>query len=284
MKKKSVLIMIVMVFLMNTAIAFFNFDTVQPDTVSFEKSYADDLYLGNGSYIGGETEVTSYVSKTDLEYEIPFGIPIFFDGTAAQNACAVNCGSVVVGYYNKDLNLIPGFDAIYYVMGNIPRWNNSGPLVQAMINNLYVLMKTDPSPNGGTTVANYKSGLTKYASNHGYSTSITSRMSSGFYNYTQIKQSVLSGKPVSIFMSGYNVFLDVHTSGKTDTIYKALYSGNHVMIVYGYRDIYYYDNSTILIKHHRYLRVYTSFPDISTAYIKLDDVGKIDDAYEIVFN
>ena len=84
-----------------------------------------------------------------------------------------------------------------------------------------------------------------------------------------------------VFLNNFAItsLIGFDRSDTSETINYSLYNGYHTVLVYGYRDIYYYDAAGNVIERDTYLLASTGFVGATLAYIYMDDYGTIDDAY-----
>ncbi len=240
--------------------------------------YSDDGYSDNGESTL-VTETFEYATKeTSSEYKINKSFPAYYNtNSSLTNSCANVAGANIMGYYDRYYeNLIPdyvpgilrGANYSYYQMTvNVSK-------KQDVINELYVRMGTN-SPDAGTSQEGYKSGITSYVNAKGYNVTYNSVMTGSGLDINKLKSVLQNGDPVSLYLSGYNITA-INDTGYSLNLNKYLYTGNHIMIVYGYQTINYYNSNHILIKSNTYLYVATGM--IHTGYYILNNNGTINDA------
>lgn len=249
---------------------------------SSEIYYSDDAYSGNGGESTVATEVINYSSKISSPTTfINNSFPAYYNtNNSLVNACANVAGANIIGFYDRFYdNLIPdhtpgvdrGTSYSYFPM------TVDTAKKQAVINDLYVRMATN-APVAGTSQDGYKSGITSYTNSKGYNASFSSVMTGSSLDLSKLQQALSSGKPVSLYLSGYNItqMQDVNNSV---TLTKSLFTGNHIMIVYGLKTIDYYNSSNALIKSHTYLYVATG--STFKGYFLLNTYGTINDAESV---
>ncbi len=243
------------------------------------------LYGDNESYSGSglennETEYINFHHKTVEEAKISYGMPNFFETEPRVNTCANIAGATVVGYYNRIYDeLIPGFTAGRYIRG-VYFYNSQTSVIQtSVINPLYDSMKTATE---GTTSANFRSGLQYYIEGKGRHISYTAQVINGNFDYAAYKASINSEIPVVVFTASYNLVAlgDFTNTATQDVIYKALYSGNHVFVGYGYKTVSYYDSNNVLIKQTNFLNVAAGKGDIGLCYLMISDRTNVREAYK----
>lgn len=85
---------------------------------------------------------------------------------------------------------------------------------------------------------------------------------------------MIDNKQIAVlFVSGYTL-LSTYDYGKTDThdqLFKSIYKGSHVLIVFGYHTVKYYNTSGSMFRENTMLYVATGFPSDPLARILLDD-------------
>ncbi len=246
--------------------------------------YYDDTYLDDGE----STTVTEYINYSTKTSSMLVRVNNTFPGyyntnTNLTNYCANVAGANIVGFYDRYYeNLIPncvpgiarGNNYTYYAM------SNNLALRQAVIDDLYVRMGTN-YPNAGTSQEGFKNGLTSYMSSKGRGTSFATVMTNGALDLSKINQALASGKPVALYLSGYNI-TKVQDSGTTITLSKGIFTGNHIMVVYGYWTENYYNSNNVLVKSKTYLYVATGMAQ--TGVYVLNNNGTINDAESVYVN
>ncbi len=247
--------------------------------------YADDeLYLSDSDLIGTLVkETVVYDSRKTEKGAIPSALPVYFnENSDYKNMCAVNAGSVVVGYYSRYYpQLTPNFnvgikfgDSYFYL------YDKDGAM-QDIIIDLYGRMKTNVG-GAGTSAMGFRSGLQSYVNAKGLNVSYTSLCTNNSLNYSKYKTQINNKTPVVLFFDGFNNAATPNTtSGKTDTLERKKYIGTHVMIGYGFETYEYYKNNA-LFRTDYFLQVYSGLKDCPLGYVKLySDSSILMEAYAI---
>ncbi len=139
------------------------------------------------------TETIYYAQKADNESYIETMVPRYSDGSGKTQLCAVLAGASAIGYFDLTYkNLIPNFEPAR-IIGGKTIFKNNATEVQTLIGDLYDLMGTKES---GTTYNGFKTGLTEYVREHGYSLSVQEFGS----NHAAVRNSIDNNKPVALFM------------------------------------------------------------------------------------
>lgn len=233
------------------------------------ESFLEDAYLGSGD--GTYTEETiNYDYRSETGNELSPEWPCYIGGEL-EGECAVIAGSNIIGYYDRYFdNLIPNFTPgfIFSFDNSYKYYLEDTEYVPAMIETLYDLMQT--AEYGGTTVANFRSGLTSYINSKNLYVSYYSIMTGSSLNYNGLKSRVNSGMPFVVFLNGYN-FTEItnHSEDKEDIIQKTAYSGSHAMAGFGYKEITYTLTSGAQ-RSDQYLAVSRGFGSRSAGYLNIN--------------
>lgn len=240
-----------------------------------EDRYALDFVQG-GSLLEVKERTVYYADRVMNKYENPYEAPTF--SSTKDNGCAVDAGGNALIYYDiKFDDLIPDYSHKYIWGGFTYGTQNEG--MNKMFSALYDLMGTD---SRGTTVQGFKDGLTKYTSSKGHTMNITS--ATGTYNNINIdflKTQLEQEKMAAIFLDGFSItpFSGIQKKDGYDVLTHYVYDGLHVMLVYGYRELLYYDSSQNLIKKDTYLYASTGYIGAMLGWVNIDNFCTIDDIY-----
>lgn len=249
--------------------------------MGFGFAAADELPRYAMNYQGGistgtTTRTVNYETVDEDTYENPYEAPVF--KYSALGACAVDSGGNALVYYDRIYNdLVPDYQH-RYVWGKFT-YGTQNEGVNNMFASLYSLMGTNDQ---GTTIPGFKSGLNSYVT--GRSRTLTFTDATGTHYGTNIdflKQQLSQEKMAVVFLNNFAIttFGGLERYNGYDEIDYYTYSGYHSVLVYGYRDIYYYDASGSVIERDTYLMASTGFVGAELSYIYIDDYGTVDDAY-----
>lgn len=225
----------------------------------------------------------NYASKDESESTINGGLPTYYNGGDYINTCANVAGAIVLGYYDVSYNdLIPNYTSAI-VFGDRIVYRVQDDNVQNAIDELYDYMDTNSTSAGGTTISGFKNGLSEYVNKRGRNISYSSLGSGSSFSISGLKNSIAAKKPVVLFTSQYALTstFGYEVSNGTDKFITYLYSGNHVMVACGIKEIEYYNSSNGLIEEVTLLKVSTGFSQVDISYIFLDDPGIIIDSYSV---
>ncbi len=236
--------------------------------------YAMD-YQG-GISAGTTTRTVNFDEVDDDYYENPYEAPVFKNSYVG--ACAVDSGGNALVYYDRIYDdLVPDYKH-NYVWGKFT-YGTQNAGINNMFASLYQLMDTNDQ---GTTIPGFKSGLAAYVSGRGRTLTLTGSTGSHYgVNIDYLKQQLKQEKMAVVFLNNFAIVPSIafERTDNADNITYSLYNGYHTVLVYGYRDIYYYDAAGNVIERDTYLLASTGFVGATLAYIYMDDYGTIDDAY-----
>ena len=248
--------------------------------------YKDDSYSSseyNGVIV---TDSITYDSRQVEKSSITCQLPTYFNGDPSyKNMCAVNAGSVVLGYYSRYYPVLtPGFVVGWEYSGYYLFWNDSTGAMQPIIKDLYVRMGTNAN-GAGTTATGFKNGLKSYVNSKGLNITYTSVASNNTLDYNSYKTQIANEKPVVLFFNTYNLAalpetVNGNNNSKTDKLELKSFSGMHVMVGYGYAKYTYYKNNSVFRTDY-YVRAYTGALEEALGYIKLYDRSILVEGYAI---
>ncbi|MBQ8885907.1 MAG: hypothetical protein IJY62_06040 [Clostridia bacterium] len=248
-------------------------------------TYSTDRFNGS-SYLRNETEYVNYAYKVDTgERYVTSNVPEYYDSSDYENTCACVAGAITVGFYDRYYDeLIPDFTAGRTIR-NVYFYNSQTTAVNNVIAYLYTSMGTNTEGNG-TTAAGYRNGLQQYVESRGRSIAYTSMVSNGVVDLTAVNQAVNNNQIGVLFVDGFNLLPlgDLERSSTQDVLYKNYYQGGHVLTVYGYREISYYNANDEMIKHVKLLHVATGFPIDTLVYVMLEDGTIVHEGYKSVIS
>lgn len=245
-----------------------------------EMTFADGY---NGASLENSEKVTiEFARKADDEIMINGGMPEYADGKGLLNSCANVAGATLLGYYDKTYDeLIEGFSSARVIRDKV-FYSRQTEAVDNVMARLYETMKTNVT-EGGTTIANFKSGLREYVNGQGLDIAYSQVVSDYSLGFNAYKGAIRQEKPVVLFCSKYSLVSLMAFDAESDTEEFTMqhYTGNHVVIAYGIRTIKYYNAAGKLINTLDLLAVATGFSYSPFGYILLDDYGTLIDGYKV---
>lgn len=278
-KKLNVIFMIMLIVVSSFCLTTFGVGSkaqAQAETQTMVTAYCDDTFYSELATQNVDTETFSYSRKETTSYSINASFPDYYNLNASlTNTCANVAGANVVGYYDRYYdNLIPDC-TVGIIRSN--RYTYYPIIVdedkkQAVIDKLYTLMKTNTKENG-TSEEDCLSGLKTYVQSQGRSITYTSVMTNNAFSLDKFDSQLREGNPVMLFLSGYSI-VNYVDSGSQLSISKNTYSGNHIVVAYGYQTVNYYNSSNALIKSNTYIYVSTGILELKGYYL-LNSGGKL---------
>ena len=260
----------------------------EAEAAATEIIYYDDFIYEDGPYQGQGTH-------TSVDYTINCDEIIIEDGVARPsapsygnndssmtNVCGPVAGTNLVVYYDRwATNLIPNFDpGMMFASGTYNYYPDiDWAQTNAVIASLYNLMRVPEV--GGTTSANFKSGLNSYVTGQGYTISYTScYASSTTLNLTTLKTAINAGKVALLMCSQYNFIYDVDDFTDEGYVYYRQHNSTvgHMMMVYGYKTLGYYSNG-VKVGEDTFLLVSSGYSTQEQGYMRLNAFSVIDEAW-----
>lgn len=245
------------------------------------KAIADSqpVYCDDGTYNGTGTQTSATYDIPCDDYKAIDGAvhnvpPSFGNGdTSMSNTCGPLAAMNIVTFYDRwCTELIPDYDPGVLFSSGYQYWHDRDlEQTEKAIRSLYSLMKT--AELGGTTSANFKSGLKAYVENAGYSVSYTS-----FYNgatsvnLSKLKTAIGQMKVGLIMCERFNFVSNIIIS-KADSvarIVKVNHDAAHIMMVTGYETVEFYKNGETVARE-TFLRVSSGFSSGERGYVQLND-------------
>ena len=220
-------------------------------------------------------EKVYYVSKSQDEYIIVELIPSLYNPSDLAGSCAPVAGANIIQFMDrKSPNLIPDYEPGVYNNG-IYFYYQGSETTDELIRTLYSYMGT--TSQNGTTVAQFKSGMTRYCESMGYKLHYDKSIASnGVFNYEYAKVQLMSHRPLAIFAFKYSYSYFTH-SETSDSVSIVKANERHVMTAFGYREITYTLSSGTRVD--RYLYIATGNVFYPTGYYNIDKNTTIEECY-----
>lgn len=243
----------------------------------------DDESYGGGDGAGVSASYNVYYDDVDVSIVTLDSAPSYKGNDKLySNYCAPLAGMNIVAYYDRwCTELIPNYNpggaaasGKYYYFPDVYHSE-----VCKVFSSIYSLMKTGEI--GGTSSANFKSGLNSYVKSVGYSLSYTTMYkNSTFINIDKLTTAIAQGEVGLVMCSTYNYISSI-TNFKEESrvqVVKINSDISHMMMVYGYR-IYKYYKDGVNFQTDTFLCVSSSYGSGDQGYMQLNDHLKIDEAY-----
>lgn len=283
MKKISLILIVVLASL--TTAGFLAFSAPSGDGAVAYGFYSDDESYSDSEGYSNSQETFSYASKQVQSYSINSSYPQYYNtNNALSNTCANVAGANIIGFYDRYYDeLLPGCTV------GVQRANGYTyyPMVlnmtekQALIDTLYASMGTN-TIEPGTSRPDFEEGLAEYVTSRGRNISYYSVMTGVVFDNTKYDAEFREGYPVVLFLSTYNI-TTVIDSGSSVTLYKNIYSGNHIMVAFGYQMVTYYAADGSVARVCIYMSVATG-KNGETGYYLVGDSGLIIHAESVIID
>ena len=253
-----------------------------------ETIYYDDFIYQNGTYQGQgvhtEEEITIACDEVVIEdWAARPSAPSYGNNDSSMtNVCGPMAATNLIAYYDRwATNLIPNFDPGMISYGEYTYFPDMEyAQVGAVTTSLYNLMQVPTV--GGTTSANFKSGLNTYVSNQGYSVTYTTCYSSATtLNMTTVKTSINAEKVVLLMCSQYNFIYAVNdATSNSGRVYYTQFNSTvgHMMMAYGYKTLGYYLDG-VKVGEDTFLLVSSGYNTHDQGYMRLNAFSVIDEAW-----
>lgn len=215
---------------------------------------------------GTEIENIYYSQKADSESIIETTVPKYHDTNGLMQLCAVVAGASAIGYFDLyHENLIPNFEPARVIAGKTI-FKTTGEEIRTLIQDLYEAMGTTAT---GTTYEGFQAGMTSYVNEHGY----TFQSTEFGTDHAAVRSWIDSDRPVAIFLLNEFHLIgsgEITENGTYDSYKIHNFTGNHVVLAFGYRTITYYNADGTVKENHRLYRVFTGINDMSYGYVDLE--------------
>ena len=233
--------------------------------------YADDTIFG--SY----TEYIYYTNRTETKHELAKHHPGLVSISSLTQACAPTAGGNLIQYWDRyKTNLIPNYTP-GIAMGNAYTYKEYSSNTTAVITQLYSDMGTG---SNGTSIDQFKSGISTYCARQGYTATFTSCMSNGAFNYAVAKQQLSAGKPLALFVDTYTVNTFTQYDGNYELLNYTVGNGTHVMAGFGYKEVT-YTHTSGGTRQDYYIAVASGIDIRKRGFFNINFNTQIDDAYSL---
>ena len=273
-RKRIVSLALVMMFAFGTLAMF-----VSPVVANVGASNEATRYQERGGTpIGGISETINYTTTAIIAegYMNPT-TPSSYDSFIS---CGVTAGGITVAYNDIWLtSLIPNFTPATQFLGNWS-WRQPDSNVTAMYSNLNYFMGNNGS--AGVTEQEYLDGLEYYVDNYsGYNITYTDVRSGNNALTSGFKTAINNGRLVSLFLTDFNIVgiagVQHFPNSNYDAVSLTQYSGSHVMVAYGYKEIEYRNAQNQVFRTDFYVAVNTGFS--TNRLIRINDYCTLDAAW-----
>ncbi|MBD5584926.1 MAG: hypothetical protein HDQ88_07580 [Clostridia bacterium] len=235
--------------------------------------YQTDDYTTNVEY---ETVKIYYTSRNYDNKALCQRHPQFHNPSGLVGACASIAGGNLIGYFDRFYeDLIPNHEAGYTKYGKY-YYNYQDTYVGDTIKELYSDMN---GTSAGISETNFINGLKKYCSRKSLTCDFTSIMSGSTLSFNKVKEVTDEGKPIALLLNTYTT-CDVAGYEDFDAIHYSKYSGNHVMVGFGYGELT-YTLSNGSTQNYQFVGVATGFANPTEAFFNINYNTNIVSAYKV---
>lgn len=240
--------------------------------------FMEVAYFSNNVSFTPSSENIYYTSKVESRHQLSKIHPYLVEVDFLRNECAVIAGANLIQYWDRyKSNLIPNYSP-GRELGTAYIYSGSSTTTNNVISELYNNMGTN-NPNLGTTITQFKNGLTTYANKKGYSINFDSCMQNNSFNYNMAKEKLIQGQPVALFLDKYHLATMTNETGY-DHIDYLIDTSTHTMVGFGYKEIVYtLSNGTNRID--KYIEIATASSVRSKGYLNVNYHNQIDQAYGV---
>lgn len=211
---------------------------------------------------------TIYFTRSEVTGPITTagGCPEYHGLSDTPNGCGAVAGAEIIAFYDKYFpDLVPNWVSYYPASGKY-RFQDATN-VPALIRQMYTLMRTNVD-DVGVSRTDFLNGLSSYVTDNGYQVSYQSVMSGSKMDYTKCKNAVDNNKVIVLFTLPTTVY-EISNSSDHDTIIPTNIASAHIMVIYGYVEVKYY-NTSGLFRSDTYLIASVGTMNMTMGFYKPD--------------
>ncbi len=261
--------------------------TASAEEAPKEIVYCDDTVYGNDSYAGEGVHINANYTIDADELVIDTRVahpsaPSFGNANPnLTNTCGPVAGTNIVVFYDQwHTNLVPNYEPGMMVSSGYYRYfpDVGNTATTNVISSLYSTMNV--ATVGGTTSANFKSGMSSFVSGRGYTFSYYSmHQNATTVNLSTLATAINQGKIGMVMCSQYNFvdMVELIEENNYVAVSKMQSTTAHMMMVYGY-DIMSFYKAGNLVCTKTFLHVSSGFGSCDKGYMELNDFSTINEA------
>lgn len=235
-------------------------------------------FSASDNTIWDETEVIWYTRRVSETFGLALNHPTNTTG-GLSNACAPSAGANIIHYYTRFYpELIPGFTPGAPLLDRYVYTSESDAVIPT-IHTLYNYMQTNVTAPG-TTIAEFRMGMTRFCNEKGRNISYNSCMQGGSFYFNLAKQRLQEMLPLVLFVDTFTVASLTNVQGSYEGISYVFVNACHAMPGFGYQEISY----TLTNGQNRtdkYIAVATGLGTRVKGYFNTSYYTQIDEAYAI---
>ncbi len=242
--------------------------------------YCDTSYMGDGSSYQFQQITIEFDTYTMSQVYLDRACPNY-ENITQLNSCVPMAGSIIVAYYDYEYeDLIPNFVTGAFYNG-IFYYRAQGVPVDDMKEELYNLMGTN-TINPGTSVTQFKNGLTQFLQNKNRTVSYLS-CGSNILDINTATSYFNQEIPIITFLNSYEYYTlaGIHFYDNYVTMNQYSSDNGHAVVAFGYREYNFYNNGS-LFQTDKYLIV--CFGDGTQGLIPINNLNRIDTCLAVDIN
>jgi len=236
--------------------------------------YYCSSYSGYGSSVENHIEEFTYDSYTMTNTNIDTLVPNY-SSSHGTNGCTPTAGCIVTAYYDSLYpNLLPNYEP-YFIYNDKVYWQSQNDTINAMQVDLYNLMGTN-TESAGTSVAQFKAGMTSYYNTKGYN--ITYNNVSNSITPTNAINWFTQEKPIILFLTSYDFYpiFTFNINNNSASIIGQRETAGHAVVACAYYEYTFYTNNEIS-RLDKWLMV--AFGNGEYGFLPITNTSYIEEAY-----
>lgn len=256
---------------------------ISSNGVTFKNSevgyYCDSYFFDTGTSYTEIEEVIEFDNYTVNSFYLDNGIPNYVNLTQL-NSCAPMAGTIILSYFDYYYpNIVPNF-ATSYIYNDVFYYRAQNTTINQLKETIYDYMGTN-SINPGTSIYQFKTGMTNYCTEQGYQIIYNNCNVS---NISTLQEIFENNKPLAIFVNSYSYIpFGYYSINDTEmNLIKRDSNNGHVAVAYGYREYNFYNNNNVNFRTDKYLLI--SFGDGTQGMLCINNISKIDEALAITIS
>lgn len=266
-----------MVYLSYKEETYFFLDKKTPVDDEILQKMKEIAFYADNTVLSDESETVYFSNRSETKHELAKRHPGLVEVSGLSNACAPIAGGNLIQFWDRyKTNLIENYTPGTPI-GNFYQYKEKSSTTDSVVAQLYVDMGTSGS---GTTISQFKNGISTYCTRKGYAATFISCMSGGAFSYTLAKQQLTAGRPLVLYLDTYTI-AGINQSSGYDSITYKVGSGLHVMAGFGYKEVTYtFADGTV--RQDKYIAVASGFNARKRGFFNINYNTQIDDAYALL--
>ncbi len=239
----------------------------------------EEVFWGGGAHVDSTYQIDCDQMVVLADVSHPSAPSYGNADPSMQNVCGPMAGTNIVVFYDRYYpNLIPNFEpGMMMSVGEYMYYPDLGAdATDNVVSSLYSLMNV--ASVGGTTSANFKSGLGSYVRGKGYGFSYSSMYQSATsINLSTFANAINQGKVGMLMCSNYNFVYGISMTADHATIGRVNSPNAHMMMVYGYKTLAFYKQGAHVCTK-TFLYACSGYSTCDMGYIEMNSYSTINEA------